>query len=104
MSRINEVSHELDKLKADEHKLSLKINSMHLASKSDFNVVEIYRLLLTERGRIKINNFLHSQKIKLIINPIKKKFFELDIYHAEEKLDTIDVTPDGYVARRGLHI
>ena len=104
LSRINEVSHELDKLKADEHKLSLKINSMHLASKSDFNVVEIYRLLLTERGRIKINNFLHSQKVKLIINPIKKKFFELDIYHNEEKLDTIDVTPDGYTARYKPHL
>ena len=77
---------------------------MHLASKSDFNVVEIYRLLLTERGRIKINNFLHSQKIKLIINPIKKKFFELDIYHADKNLDTIDVTPNGYTARYKTHL
>jgi len=104
LSRINEVSHELDKLKIDEHKLSLKISSMHLASKSDFNVVEIYRLLLTERGRIKINNFLHSQKIKLIINPIQKKFFELEIYHADKNLDTIDVTPDGYTARYKPHL
>jgi len=104
LSRIDEVSQELDKLKEDEHMLSVKISSMHLASKSDFNVMEIYRLLLTERGRIKINNFLRSQKIKLIINPIKKKFFELDIYHADKHLDTIDVTPDGYTARYKPHL
>ena len=104
LGRIDEVSQELDKLKEDEHRLSLKISSMHLASKSDFNVMEIYRLLLTERGRIKINNFLHSQKIRLVINPIKKKFFELDIYHADKHLDTIDVTPDGYTARYKPHL
>ncbi|MFP5496963.1 MAG: recombinase family protein [Gammaproteobacteria bacterium] len=104
LGRIDEVSQELDKLKEDEHRLSLKISSMHLASKSDFNVMEIYRLLLTERGRIKINNFLHSQKIKLIINPIQKKFFELDIYHADKHLDTIDVTPNGYTARYKPHL
>lgn len=63
LSRIDEVSQELDKLKEDEHMLSVKISSMHLASKSDFNVMEIYRLLLTERGRIKINNFLRAQKL-----------------------------------------
>ena len=104
LSRIDEVSQELDKLKEDEHMLSVKISSMHLASKSDFNVMEIYRLLLTERGRIKINNFLRSQKIKLIISPIKKKYFELDIYHADKHLDTIDVTPDGYTARYKPHL
>lgn len=104
LGRIDEVSQELDKLKEDEHRLKLKISSMHLASKSDFNVMEIYRLLLTERGRIKINNFLHSQKIKLIINPIQKKFFELDIYHADKHLDTIDVTPSGYTARYKPHL
>ncbi|WP_395593743.1 recombinase family protein [Pseudomonas sp. B26140] len=104
LSRIDEVSQELDKLKEDEHMLSVKISSMHLASKSDFNVMEIYRLLLTERGRIKINNFLRAQKIKLIISPIKKKYFELDIYHADKHLDTIDVTPDGYTARYKPHL
>lgn len=104
LSRIDEVSQELDKLKEDEHALSVKISSMHLASKSDFNVMEIYRLLLTERGRIKINNFLRAQKIKLIISPIKKKYFELDIYHADKHLDTIDVTPDGYTARYKPHL
>lgn len=104
LGRINEVSQELDKLKEDEYKLSLKINSMHLASKSDFNVMEVYRLLLTERGRLKINNFLNSQKIRLVINPIKKKFFELDIYYADRHLDTIDVTPDGYTARYKPHL
>ncbi len=104
LSRIDEVSQELDKLKEDEHMLSVKISSMHLASKSDFNVMEIYRILLTERGRIKINNFLRAQKIKLIISPIKKKYFELDIYHADKHLDTIDVTPDGYTARYKPHL
>ena len=103
-NRIDKVSQELDKLKADEHKLNLKISSMHLATKSDVNVMEVYRLLITEKGRIRINNFLHSQKIKLIITPVKKKFFVLDIYHDDKHIDTIDVTPDGYVARRGLHI
>lgn len=103
-NRIDEVSQELDKLKADEHKLNLKISSMQLATKSDLNVMEIYRLLLNEKGRIKINNFLQSQKIKLIITPIKKKFFALDIYHANKHIDTIDVTPDGYTAHLKPHL
>lgn len=103
-NRIDEVSQELDKLKADEHKLNLKISSMHYATKSDLNVMEIYRLLITEKGRIRINNFLHSQKIKLIIKPVKKKYFALDIYHDDKHIDTIDVTPDGYTAHHKPHL
>lgn len=103
-NRIDEVSQELDKLKADEHKLNLQINSLHLTTKSDLKSIEIFRLLITEKGRIKINNFLHSQKIKLIITPVKKKFFSLDIYHDEKHIDTIDVTPDGYAAHHKPHL
>ena len=103
-NRIDEVSQELDKLKVDEHKLNLKISSLHLATKSDLNEMEIYRLLITEKGRIRINNFLHSQKIKLIITPLKKKFFALDIYHDDKHIDTIDVTPDGYTAHHKPHL
>ena len=102
--RIDEVSEELDKLKADEHKLNQRIISMHLSSKSDLNVIEIYNLLVTEKGRIKINNFLHSQKIKLIITPVKKKFFTLDIYHDDKHIDTIDVTASDYTARNYTHL
>jgi len=103
-NRIDEVSQELDKLKADEQKLNLKISSMHHATKSDLKVMEIYRLLITEKGRIRINNFLHSQKIKLIITPVKKKYFSLDIYHDDKHIDTIDVTPDGYTAHHKPHL
>lgn len=104
MNRIDEVSQELDKLKANEHKINLKISSVHLATKSDLNVMEIYRLLITEKGRVRINNFLHSQKIKLIITPVVKKFFALDIYHDDKHIDTIDVTPEGYTARHKPHL
>ncbi len=103
-NRIDEVSQELDKLKVDEHKLNLQINSLHLTTKSDLKSIEIFRLLITEKGRIKINNFLHSQKIKLIITPVKKKFFTVDIYHDEKHIDTIDVTPDGYAAHDKPHL
>ncbi|MFK3908702.1 recombinase family protein [Pseudomonas monteilii] len=102
--RIDEVSQELDRLKADKHKLNQKIMSMHLSSKSDLNVIEIYNLLLTENGRIKINNFLHAQKIKLIITPVKKKFFTLDIYRDNKHIDTIDVTENDYTARNYTHL
>lgn len=98
------MSEELDKLKADEHKLNQRIISMHLSSKSDLNVIEIYNLLMTEKGRIKINNFLHSQKIKLIITPVKKKFFTLDIYHNDKHIDTVDVTANDYTARNHTHL
>lgn len=104
MGRIDEVSLELDKLKSDEHKLSVKINSLHIASKSDLKVIEIYRLLVSEKGRIRINNFLHSQKVKLIITPIKKKYFSLEIFHGDNYIDTIDVTPTEYNARINAHL
>ena len=101
--KIDELSSELDKLKTDEHKINLKISSIHLSSKSDINTKEIFRLLISEKGRMKINNFLHSQSVKLIITPLRKKYYSIDIYHADKHLDTIDVTPDGYTARRGIH-
>ena len=104
MSRIDEVSLELDKLKSDEHKLSVKINSLHIASKSDLKVIEIYRLLVSEKGRIRINNFLHSQNVKLIITPVKKKYFSLEIFHGDNYIDTIDVTPTEYNARINAHL
>ncbi|WP_122711171.1 recombinase family protein [Pseudomonas viridiflava] len=104
LSRIDEVSIELDKLKSDEHKLNLKINSLHLASKSDLKVIEIYKLLVTEKGRIRINNFLQSQSVRLIITPIKKKYFSLEIFHDENHIDTIEVTPEGYTARLNSHL
>ena len=102
--RIDEVSADLDKLKNDEHKLSQKIMSLHLASKTDLNSLEIYNLLITETGRIKINNFLHAQKIKLIITPVKKKFFTLDIFHNDKHIDTIDVTANDYTAGNHTHL
>ncbi|MBR7523936.1 recombinase family protein [Pseudomonas juntendi] len=102
--RIDEVSEELDKLKSDEHKLNQKIMSLHLASKTDLNSIEIYNLLVTENGRIKINNFLHAQKVKLIITPVKKKFFTLDIFHNDKHIDTIDVTANDYTARNHTHL
>ena len=101
--KIDELSNELDKLKLDEHKISLKISSIHLSSKSEINTIEIFRLLISEKGRMKINNFLHSQSVKLIITPLRKKYYSIDIYHADKHLDTIDVTPDGYTARKGIH-
>jgi hypothetical protein len=104
MTRIDEVSLELDTLKAAEHVLTLKINSLHKASKSDLNVMEIYRLLVTEKGRIRINNFLHAQKVKLIITPIKKKHFSLEIFHDEDYIDTIDVAGEEYSARLNAHL
>lgn len=104
MSRIDEVSLELDKLKSEEHKLSVKINSLHIASKSDLKVIEIYRLLVTEKGRIRINNFLHSQKVRLIITPVKKKYFSLEIFHGENYIDTIDVEKENYTARINAHL
>ena len=104
LSRIDEISFELDRLKSNEHKLSLKINSLHIASKSDLKVIEIYRLLVTEKGRIRINNFLHSQNVKLIITPVKKKHFSLEIFHGDNHIDTIDVTPDSYTALKNTHL
>ncbi|MCK0550808.1 hypothetical protein KJW28_24900 [Pseudomonas syringae pv. aptata] len=104
MSRIDEVSLELDKLKLDEHRLKVQINSLHIASKSELKVIEIYRLLVTEKGRVRINNFLHSQKVKLIITPIMKKYFSIEIVHDENHIDTIDVTPTGYTARINAHL
>lgn len=104
MSRIDEVSLELDKLKSAEHQLSVKINSLHIASKSDLKVIEVYRLLVTEKGRIRINNFLHSQNVRLIITPVKKKYFSLEILHEENHIDTIDVTPERYTARLNSHL
>jgi len=101
--KIDELSNELDKLKSDEHKINLKISSIHLSSKSEINTIEIFRLLISEKGRIKINNFLHSQSVKLIITPLRKKYYSIDVYHADKHIDTIDVTPDGYTARKSIH-
>lgn len=101
--KIDELSNELDKLKSDEHKINLKISSIHLSSKSEINTIEIFRLLISEKGRMKINNFLHSQSVKLIITPVRKKYYSVDIYHADKHIDTIDVSPDGYTARKGTH-
>ncbi|MGE1080843.1 recombinase family protein [Pseudomonas shirazensis] len=98
LDRINEVSEELDQLKSQEQELSHRINTMHLASKSTLNVMEIYKLLLTEHGRMRVNNFLQGQAVKLVITPIKKKHFFIDIYLGEIYVDRVHVTPDGYTA------
>ncbi|EPG1638490.1 recombinase family protein, partial [Pseudomonas aeruginosa] len=60
LSNIEEVSHTLDQLKAKQREIGLKIASMHIASKSTINVMEIYQLLLTEHGRMRVNNFLQG--------------------------------------------
>lgn len=61
-------------------------------------VIAIFRLLISPRGRMKINNFLHSQSIKIIITPARKKYYSVDIYHADKHIDTINVTPNGYTS------
>jgi hypothetical protein len=104
LARIDEVSKELDQLKIMEHETSLKLSSLHIASKSALSVIEIYKLLITEHGRIRINNFLHAQEIKLIITPIKKKHFSIDILLKDKLLDTIDVAGDQYYARHKPHL
>ncbi|MQT39008.1 hypothetical protein [Pseudomonas helleri] len=98
IDRINEVSQELDQLKLQEQELSSRINTMHLASKSSLNVMEIYKLLLTEHGRMRVNNFLQGQAVKLVVTPIQKKHFFIDIYLGESYVDRVHVTPDGYTA------
>ncbi len=104
LSRIEDVSKELDQLKAKQHEIGLKISSMHLASKSTLNVMEIYNLLLNEHGRMRVNNFLVSQSVRLVITPIQKKHFSIDIYLSESFIDRISVTPDGYAAERKTHL
>ncbi|MEG0870071.1 MAG: recombinase family protein [Hafnia sp.] len=104
LSRIEEVSEELDQLKAKQHEVGLRISSMHLATKSAISVMDIYKLLLTESGRIKINNFLASQAVRLSITPLKKKFFIIDIYLSGNHIDRINVTPDGYTAENKVRL
>ena len=94
----------LDRLKLEERKVSLKISSMDLSRASEINTIEIFRLLISARGRMKINNFLHSQSIKIIITPARKKYYSVDIYHADEHVDTINVTPDGYTSENKAHL
>ncbi|CAI3804120.1 hypothetical protein GLGCALEP_03538 [Pseudomonas sp. MM221] len=104
LSKIEEVAHDLDQLKAKHNEISLKISSLHLASKSMLNVMEIYKLLLTEHGRMRVNNFLIGQNVRLTITPIKKKHFIMDIHLADEHIDRISVTPDGYTAENRPHL
>ncbi|MQU01784.1 recombinase family protein [Pseudomonas sp. FSL R10-2245] len=102
--KIDELSSDLDRLKLEERKVSLKISSMDLSRASEINTIEIFRLLISARGRMKINNFLHSQSIKIIITPARKKYYSVDIYHADEHVDTINVTPDGYTSENKAHL
>ena len=104
LSRIEAISQELDQLIANRNEIGLKISSMHLSSKAALNTMEIYKLLLTEHGRIRVNNFLINQGVKLTITPIKKKYFILDIFLADSHIDRIIVTPDGYTAERKTHL
>ena len=102
--KIDELSDDLDKLKLEERKVSLKISSLDLSRKSEINTIEIFRLLISARGRMKINNFLHSQSIKIIITPARKKYYSVDIYHADKHIDAINVTPDGYTSENKAHL
>lgn len=104
LSNIETISHTLDQLKAQEREIGLKIASMHITSKSTINVMEIYQLLLNEHGRMRINNFLHGQGVKLIITPIQRKYYFIDIFLAETHIDRITVTPDGYTAQNTPHL
>ncbi|MBD8239279.1 recombinase family protein [Pseudomonas fluorescens] len=104
LSRIDEVSLELDELKKNQYELSLRINNLHITDKTSVHTHDVYKLLLSENGRIKIDNFLHSQKVKLIITPVKKKHFSIDIFHADRLIDTIDVANDEYTARLKSHL
>ncbi|EKG42174.1 site-specific recombinase [Pseudomonas syringae pv. avellanae str. ISPaVe013] len=104
LQRIDEVSFELDELKKIQHELSLKINTLHIANKTSVSAFDVNRLLTTEKGRIKLNNFFHSQKIRLVITPEKKKFFSVDIFHAEKLIDTIDVENNEISARLKSHL
>lgn len=104
LSRIEEVSQELDQLKAKQQETALKISAAHLASKSMLNVMEIYKLLLNEHGRMRVNNFLVGQGVELIVTPIKKKHFMIDVYLAKKHIDSISVTPDGYTAESRPHL
>lgn len=104
LQRIDEVSFELDELKKIQHELSLKINSLHIASKSSVYAFDVYKLLTTEKGRIKLNNFLHSQKIRLVITPTKKKYFSVEVFHADKLIDTIDVENNEISARQKSHL
>lgn len=94
----------MDQLKAKHNEISLRISSLHLASKSMLNVMEVYKLLLNEHGRMRVNNFLIGQNVRLTITPIKKKHFFMDIHLADEHIDRISVTPDGYTAEKRPHL
>jgi len=72
LSKIEEVAHDLDQLKAKHNEISLRISSLHLASKSMLNVMGIYKLLLNEHGRMRVNNFLIGQNVRITITPTKK--------------------------------
>ncbi|QPH44287.1 recombinase family protein [Pseudomonas fulva] len=98
LSNIEEVSHALDKLKEKERVIGLEIASLQIASKSAINVMEIYQLLLNEHGRMRVNNFLQGQGVKLVITPIQKKHYYMDIFVLGSHIDRVHVTPDGYTA------
>jgi DNA invertase Pin-like site-specific DNA recombinase len=95
ISHINTISFEIDALNTKKTTLEREVMESKLTIKSNVLNHELIRLLITPSGRIKINNFLKSKKVKIICEQLNESYFNISIYLGDDLIDTIKTSKIG---------